>query len=117
MNRLKPIYELTIEIKDLLAEDIPSKGREDTITQLNELIKRRGSYIDAMSQPFDEEEKRLGQKVISINASVQSRMQALFSDLKKDIQSMKKQKKSNRSYINPYKDVQTMDGMFMDKKK
>ncbi len=44
-------------------------------------------------------------------------MNALFTELKQEMQQMKQQRKSTQSYINPYRDVQTMDGMFMDKKK
>ncbi len=44
-------------------------------------------------------------------------MKYLFLALKNEMKQVQQQKKSTTSYSNPYKNVQNMDGMFLDQKK
>ncbi|MFC4023848.1 flagellar protein FliT [Oceanobacillus longus] len=117
MNRVEPIYEITMKIKTLLEQDITAKSRESVIEELNDLILSRGMYMEKLKSPYTEEEKKIGKELVLINNEIQKKMQILFADLKLEMRQVKKQKKSNQSYTNPYKHVQTMDGMFMDSKK
>lgn len=115
-NRVKPVFDTTIQMKDLL-EKSSAKTRDADIEQLNALIELRGKQLEQLTPPYNEEEKKLGQELIPINDRVQELMQSIFSELKKEIRQVKKQKSSNQKYINPYKNVQVMDGMYLDKKK
>ncbi len=117
MNRVEPVYELTLQMKQLLNQEITGKTRESIIDQLTALITQRGIAMKALNPPYTEAEKQLGKELMQFNEEIQSKMQTLFSDLKKEMKQVKMQKKSNQSYTNPYKNIQTMDGMFMDSKK
>jgi flagellar protein FliT len=117
MNRLEPIYNLTLELNKLLDEPITAKSREVVITDLNRLLIKRGVEMENLNAPFSTEEQNLGEKLVPINEAVQRKMQVIFTDLKTEMKQVKQQKKSNQSYTNPYKSVQAMDGMFMDRKK
>ncbi|RDW16523.1 flagellar protein FliT [Oceanobacillus arenosus] len=117
MNRLQPIYDLTVELKNLLDKPVSAKSREAVITDLNRLLIRRGVEMENLSPPFSTEEQSLGEKLVPINQAVQKKMQVMFSGLKTEMKQVKQQKKSNQSYTNPYRSVQAMDGMFMDRKK
>ncbi|MGJ9457619.1 flagellar protein FliT [Oceanobacillus sp. CF4.6] len=117
MNRAEPIYEITMKIKTLLEQDITAKSRESVIEELNNLILNRGVYMEKLKPPYLEEEKKIGKELLLINNEIQKKMQILFAELKLEMRQVKKQKKSNQSYTNPYKHVQTIDGMFMDSKK
>lgn len=117
MNRLQPIYDLTIELKNRLDEPISAKSREAVIIDLNRLLIKRGVEMENLSAPFSAEEQNLGEKLVPINEAVQKKMQVMFNGLKTEMKQVKKQKKSNQSYTNPYRSVQAMDGMFMDRKK
>ena len=117
MNRAEPVYELTMQMKQLLNQEITGKTRESIIEQLTALITQRGIAMKALNPPYTEAEKQLGKELMQVNEEIQSKMQMLFLDLKKEMKQVKMQKKSNQSYTNPYKNVQTMDGMFMDSKK
>lgn len=116
MNRLEKLYEVTMELKDLLDQPISSKNREDIIKQITVLIDQRGEQMEKISPPFSTEENEYGKKIIVLNQHIQSKMNQLFAELKQEMKNVKKQKKSKQTYSNPYKDVQLMDGMFLDSK-
>ena len=116
MSSLLKVYDVTIKLRELLEQDIPTKDREEVINQLNELIAERGKWMDKLIPPYTAEEKELGEKIYSLNMEIQSKMQQLFTDLKVEMKQVQKQKKTKESYTNPYKNVHTSDGTFMDSK-
>lgn len=114
MSQLQKVYEITVELKELLDQDITSKNREQAIDRLNELIEARGKWMEQIQPPYSDEEKLLGEKIYSLNTTIQDKMQQLFKDLKLEMRQVQKQKKSKESYTNPYKSVHVSDGTFMD---
>ncbi|WP_156288321.1 flagellar protein FliT [Oceanobacillus salinisoli] len=117
MNRVQSIYKVTVSMKEILDQDFPTSQRESVIEQLDRLLIQRATHMEQLASPYTDEEKLLGQKLIPLNQEVQSLMKQLFTELKSEMKQVKKQKKSNQKYTNPYKNVQVMDGMYMDKKK
>ncbi|MDY0393230.1 flagellar protein FliT [Virgibacillus halophilus] len=117
MNRLQALYQQTENIEKLLTSRISSANRQEIIDQLNVLIEKRSELTFSMKPPYTEEEMNIGKQVLSMNEAIEKKMEQLFADLKMEMKQIQQQKKSNQSYINPYKHVQTMDGMYMDKKK
>lgn len=117
MNRLQPLYDVTVQLKNVLDQDITAKNRGSVIEKVNELVEKRGQFMNDLTEPYTEEEKRLGQQLVPLNEDIQVSMNQLFHQLKAEMKQVKKQKKSNRTYTNPYENVQAMDGMFMDSKK
>ncbi|ASN04732.1 flagellar protein FliT [Virgibacillus necropolis] len=117
MVRLKALVKITKELEEVLNQPIITKNRESVIEQINLLIEKRGKLMDSVKPPFTEEEKVMGKKLIILNESIQLKMTEVLDVLKVEMKQLKKQKKSNQNYVNPYKDVRTMDGMFMDSKK
>ncbi|MEN2467475.1 flagellar protein FliT [Ornithinibacillus sp. FSL M8-0202] len=117
MNRVQPIYEITVKMQQLLTNNETSKDRETLIEEVNSLLLQRGSYMEEVKEPFTIEELEMGKKLLPLNKEVQEKMDLLFQGLKMEMKQVKKQKNSNRQYTNPYDKVQTMDGMFMDKRK
>ncbi|WP_163970543.1 flagellar protein FliT [Oceanobacillus halotolerans] len=110
------LYDITKEL-DKVLNTSTSKNREEIITEVNRLIEERAVYLDELNPPFTEEEKTTGNQIVDLNENIKQKMDTLFADLKQEMKQMKQQKKSNQSYTNPYKHVQTMDGMFYDRKK
>ncbi|WP_010647606.1 flagellar protein FliT [Oceanobacillus massiliensis] len=117
MNRAKPVYDITLQIQALLSQEITAKSRESAIEKLNELVHERGHHMESLVSPYTAEEKQLGNEVLLLNNEIEKKMHILFADLKMEMIQVKRQKKSNQSYTNPYKHVHTLDGMFMDSKK
>src|SRR5690625_3312857 len=116
MSRIQTLYDMTKQLERLLDQPIHNTNREAIIKEVNELIEERGEYMNQLTPPYTHEEKMIGQKIVILNESIQQKMNKLFSELKGEMQQMKKQKKSNQSYTNPYNKVNSMDGMFLDNK-
>ncbi|SET09729.1 flagellar protein FliT [Oceanobacillus limi] len=117
MNRMKDIYDITLQLNEIVNQDITAKNRQAVIEQINQLIDKRGNAMHEAKPPFSAEEKLIGEKLIPLNKDIEAKMRVIFDDLKQEMKQSKKQKKSNKTYINPYDKVQTADGMFMDRKK
>ncbi|PAV31022.1 flagellar protein FliT [Virgibacillus profundi] len=117
MNRLQVLYDVSLQLNKVLDQDITEKNRETVIEQINELIDKRGIHLETITSPYTENEKQLGKKIVQLNNEIQEKMQQLFDELKSEMKQVKKQKKSNRTYSNPYENIQAMDGMFLDSKK
>lgn len=116
MNRLKGLNQLTKQMEQLLEQKVTSKNRGMIIDQMNKLLGQRSHYLENITPPYSEKEKELGKEIVRLNTIIEKEMNILFDDLKKEMQQIKKQKKTNQSYVHPFKDVQAVDGMFMDRK-
>src|SRR5690625_4810310 len=92
------------------------KKHKSIITEAKTLIEERGSMKEELTPPFSEQEKSLGKKIVEINVQIEKKMEILFASLKQDIRKINKQKESNRSYINPYGNIKSTDGMYLDSK-
>lgn len=116
MNRLEEIYNLTKRMEETLDQSITSQNRESIIKEITALIEKRGTSMDKLTPPFLVEEKLLGKKVVKLNENIEKEMESLFETLKKDMRQVNKQKESNRTYINPYGNIKSTDGMYLDSK-
>lgn|SRR5690625_5111790 len=116
MNRLKDLYQITKELSGVFDQQITSINRDDLIGKINKLIEQRSQYIVRLKPPYSEAEKIIGKEIVEMNKEIVKEMNELFSHMKKEMQHIRKQKKSNQSYVYPFKNVQSMDGMFMDSK-
>ncbi len=117
MNQLQKTFDVTKQLEEVLSEKINGKDRDTVIDQVNHLVEQRGDLLSEISPPYSEAEKQLGKELVKLNEQIQEKMNHLFHDLKVEMKQVKKQKKSNRTYVNPYENVKTMDGMYMDSKK
>jgi len=116
MSRLQELYQITKKLEKLFEQTITSKNRESIIEEISYLIDQRGKYMDQLTPPYTETEKKLGKEIVHLNRTIEKEMNKIFRDLKREMQQMKIQKKSNQSYMNPFKSVQALDGMYMDSK-
>lgn len=117
MNHLEITYDLTKRLEQELDKPINQGNREIIIERVNDLIEQRGIHLDKVTPPFTEKEKVIGDHIVRLNSQIEIRMTALFDELKTEMKQVKSQRQSNRSYTNPYKNVQALDGMFLDSKK
>ena len=116
MGKLDTIYDVTNKIENILNQSITTKNRESVISEVTTLIEERGRMMEELTPPFSEQDKSLGKKVVQLNVQIEKKMELLFESLKHDIRKMNKQKESNRSYINPYGNIKSTDGMYLDSK-
>lgn len=116
MNRLEALYNVTKQLNKVLQLPVDSTNREEIIKKVNELINQRGTYLKDVTPPYTEEEKQLGSEIVTLNNQIEKQMKLIFNSLKQEMKQTKKQKSTNESYVNPYGDMNTADGMFLDNK-
>lgn len=116
MDRLEGILKITKEIEKTIEQTVTVKNREEVIHSINELVAQRDIRLKRITPPFTEKEKISGQHTVILNGQIEKKMHILFEELKQDMQQMRKQKKTNRSYINSYGNLASTDGMFLDRK-
>lgn len=115
MGVLNEVYEITLQM-DTLIPNPNNLDRTELIELLNRLLDEREALLQNLSGPYADEEKEIGKKLLVVEERVTERMQALFGNVKRDLQQLKQQKKSNKSYINPYGNMKTTDGVYLDSK-
>lgn len=117
MNRVEPIFNITKSMQLLLDEEITVKNREQVIEMLQQKIEERGQLLQDLTEPYSIKEETLGAEVVKLNQQIEIKMNVIFDQIKVELKLMKKKKKSNHSYTNPYQHVQSSDGYFLDNKK
>ncbi|MUV39064.1 Flagellar protein FliT [Lentibacillus sp. JNUCC-1] len=117
MHKLEDLLDVTERLAGLFGSSDTKQSREQLIDEMNQLVEERGRIMSHIQPPFTEEEKQIGKQVVELNQSIKVEMDQLFAELKTEMKQIKQLKKNNQSYTNPYQNVQTMDGMFMDSKK
>ncbi|GGG13373.1 hypothetical protein GCM10007425_04580 [Lysinibacillus alkalisoli] len=114
------------DIKSLLATSatlfnhlttVPSgEARDAYIERINELLDQRGELLSQLSKE-DLEGHQLLPHLIELDQGIQQRLDKVMDTVKQDILNLKKSRKSEAQYANPYDSVRTLDGMYYDGKK
>src|SRR5690625_2136328 len=116
MGKLDTIYDVTNKIENILNQSITTKNRESVISEVTTVIEERGRMMEELIPPFSEDDKSEGKKVVQLNVQIEKKMELLFESLNHDIRKMNTKKESSRSYINPYGNIKSTDGMYLDSK-
>src|SRR5699024_10606796 len=113
MSLVKEAYELSEQLVQVLNND-EALERERLIIEVEAIVSRREKVVFQLQPPYTDEEKVIGKKLLQLEEEIDQKMKVLFKDVRKDILQFKQQKSSNRSYINPYGQMETIDGMYLD---
>ena len=117
MNRVMSVYELTKSMISLLEQyKVTKKDRDQTMKEMDALIQQRDQHIAHFKEPYTEEEMAIGKKIIQMNERLELEMGRLFAEIKSDMKKVKQNKELNYSYIKPYGNIKTTDGMYVDDK-
>lgn len=117
MVRLERLYDTTMNMLSILNKlESNELERESVIEKVDQLIQQREEQIQAIKPPYSEEEIEIGQKIVRLNEEIKVKMDRIYDDVKGDMKRVKQKKELNRSYINPYGQIKTTDGMYLDSK-
>ncbi|WP_163579020.1 hypothetical protein [Gracilibacillus saliphilus] len=117
MEALKTYVEKTKIMLQLLAQPLNNEQRERAINKISQLIEERAALTKEIVPPFSSEQQELGKQAIELDQQLNQALKNVFQHIKKDMRNAKKQPRSNHSYLNPYKNVASFDGRFLDSKK
>ncbi|WP_079478180.1 flagellar protein FliT [Halobacillus salinus] len=114
MATWQQFLHITKELDDLVHSR--TEKRAKIVSKLEHLLNQRQVMMHKLEQP-NEEEKPLLEEVKKRDLKINQKLEFLFHDLKRDMRNNKKQKASKKQYTNPYQNVSSYDGMFLDSKK
>lgn len=118
MGRLQELYEVTAEMVEVLNQyEVEKIDRSTAIEKMTILIEQRSVVMEKLEPPYTDEEMKIGHEVIELNKEITNKMEQLYKVVKEDMNKVKKKKAFNPSYINPYGNLRTTDGLFVDSKK
>lgn len=101
-------------------EEIPDvEGRDSYIEAINDLLEKRGQIIELLkvSEEFSLEKHQLTPHLLELDTGIKERLKNVMAVIKIDIKNLQNSKKTEQQYLNPYSNVQVMDGMYFDNKK
>lgn len=115
MANVSKVHGLTVSISELL-KNPDQLERDLLIEQIEKLLDEREVLMEDMSGPYSDEEKALGTELVKLNKQIQADMDVLFNEIKLDMKELRQRKESNKTYLNPYGNVKTTDGIYLDSK-
>lgn len=116
-ENLEEVYRITKKLKETLSSINEFDGnRDNLIEQVNELIDRREKIIRQLNRPYSTEEMEIGRQIINMNEEIKEKMDLLYQSVKNDMKHVQKKKVQNYSYLKPYGNFKTIDGMYLDNK-
>ncbi len=119
MEYMKDLLQVSAKLYKHLANVPKSEDRYEYIAQIDLLLEERGTLIDQLiNSNFvfnvqDESHKML----YELDRGIRERLAKVMDIVKLDMKDLQNAKKNEKQYFNPYSDLQTMDGMYYDKKK
>lgn len=118
MANLKELYMTTRALYDHLQDDLPGQddARDTYIARVNELLDEREQMMSSLLIPASDNEKKVGQEILRLNETIQSKLKTRQQRIQTDINTLSKKKKTGKQYENPYGGP-TPDGVFFDSKK
>ncbi|HZW69123.1 MAG TPA: hypothetical protein VFF20_11075 [Pseudogracilibacillus sp.] len=117
MEAMKSLYETTKQILDTVNKDhFTVDERTVVIEKINDLLEKREVILEKIKAPYSKEEEVIGGEVVKLDKLISEKMDFIYKTIQQDLKQLKHQKDSNKTYINPYKDMNTVDGMYLDNK-
>jgi flagellar protein FliT len=114
MTAVQRCYDITNSLLQNV-RSINEQNREDVISEIEELLNKRQNILEQIKPPFSEKETKLGQEIVKMNRTLDTKLILISNEVKRDMNGLNKKKASAKKYTNPYESV-NFDGMFYDKR-
>jgi|SRR5699024_6450499 len=117
MEQMNSLYNITKQILVTLNQQCSTIDERTTmIDKVNELLEQRGKILETLTPPYSKKETTTGVKIINMDNMIKERMDCVYGTIRDDLKQLKYKKDSDLTYINPYKNMKTVDGMYVDNK-
>lgn len=93
--------------------------REAFIVEVNKQLDERGLLIEKLKRDnfVYNSEDNVHKILFELDKGIKERLNKQLSTIKHDLKELQASKKSEQQYNNPYSHLQSMDGMYYDRKK
>ncbi|MEE1133119.1 MAG: flagellar protein FliT [Caryophanon sp.] len=119
MKQIQQVLQVSAQLFALLGNTPKVEERDQFIKMIHQKLEERQTAIDELMTVgfvFDESNK-MHVTLQELDKGIQERLQNVLKMIKEDLKSVQNAKKNEQQYLNPYSNVQVMDGMYYDKKK
>ena len=119
MKQIQQVLQVSAQLFALLGNTPKVEERDQFIEMIHQKLEERQVAIDelvAVGFVFDENNK-MHVTLQELDKGIQERLQNVLKLIKDDLKSVQNAKKNEQQYLNPYSNVQVMDGRYYDKKK
>lgn len=116
---IQKLLQVSASLYAQLGELPNSESRDAYIEGINLKLEARESAIEQLLNQgftYDSTEKT-HTMLFELDRGIKERLQNVLADIKTDLKELQNAKKTEQQYANPYAHVQSMDGMYYDKKK
>ena len=118
-NQLQQLLQISAKLFELLKEQPKEVSKEEYIENINILLDKRGELMQQIiSIGFQyNPTNKIHQTLYELDLGIKKRLALVLQGIKTDMKELQTTKKYEQQYSNPYGHVQSMDGMYYDKKK
>lgn len=118
MSNYTEMLKWTKRFLDHVQAPLPrgEEERDSYFAEIDRFLTKRAELIDKLGPPETEQDRRIGQTVVTMNNQVNERLAALQKEIGQDLSAIRKRRQTGKSYESPYSN-RTQDGVFFDSKK
>lgn len=118
-KQLQAVLQVSAKLYDKLTNIPKEDVRDAYIEEIEVVLEERDGLTKQLLEVgfvYDQTNK-LHRTLFELDKGIRERLNRVLVSIKKDMKDLQTTKKSEQQYMNPYGHVQTMDGMYYDKKK
>ncbi|WP_107942135.1 flagellar protein FliT [Metasolibacillus fluoroglycofenilyticus] len=118
-QQLQQLLQISAKLYEKLISNPEETKRDAFIEEINALLDQRGKIMEELVQSGFAYNSgvKTHQMLLELDKGIRNRLERVMSSIKADMKELQTSKKSEQQYLNPYSHIQTMDGMYYDKKK
>lgn len=118
MNTVQALLQVSAKLYQYLTTLPSEKERDVFIEKIHQYLDERGLLIDQLQhEGFQVDLKNKAHVTLAeLDKGIQARLDKVMKSIQADMKDLQSAKKNEKQYINPYANVQVMDGRYYDKK-
>ncbi|GAA0285494.1 flagellar protein FliT [Gracilibacillus halotolerans] len=109
--------EMLDRISEAEAHSKDNESRDHVIEIISNKIVEREDLLEKIKGPYSDKEAQLGRKAVELDKQLQSKLALITTAIRADMRIAKKQQRTHSQYANPYNQVASADGMYLDSRK
>ena len=118
MDLTQQLLQISAKLYQQLTEIPKEDQRDDLIKKINEMLDQRGIIITNLQQQGFQVDRtqKSHMMLIELDKGIRERLDNVMKSIQVDLKNLQNAKKNEQQYMNPYANVQVMDGRYYDKK-
>ena len=119
MDKIQLLLQVSAKLYNELKEIPSGENRDEFIQGITDLLEERGQIIEQLrSGNFKyNDQSKVHRMLKELDQGIIERLHKVKSAVQDDMKTLQNTKKNEKKYMNPYSNVQVMDGRYYDKKK